>query len=334
MAGPDDRYPAVATHDAATDRPPSAWSGRDDGPGPEHARWHTVMTGWPPEPRLERADAVLIGFASDEGVRRNGGRVGAAEGPEALRGGLASLADPGLALADAGDVVVADGDLEAGQARLGAVVARVLEAGSLPVVLGGGHAVAYGSYRGWAAHLAGRPGERWGVLNIDAHFDLRADELPSSGTPFLQMASAEAAAGRDVRYAVVGISRANNTRVLFDAAAALGVPFLEDDSCTPDAVRAFLTPLLADVDRLHLSIDLDALPACVAPGVSAPAGFGIGLDAVRAAVRAVAASGKLGLLEVAELNPRFDVDARTARTAARLIDEALRTHAAANARPS
>ncbi len=32
-----------------------------------------------------------------------------------------------------------------------------------------------------------------------------------------------------------------------------------------------------------------------------------------------------GLLEVAELNPRFDVDGRTARTAARLVDEALRS---------
>jgi len=78
------------------------------------------------------------------------------------------------------------------------------------------------------------------------------------------------------------------------------------------------------VDRVHLTLDLDALPAAVAPGVSAPAGFGIPLDAVRAAVRAVAASGRLGLLEVAELNPRFDVDGRTARTAARLVDETLR----------
>ena len=88
--------------------------------------------------------------------------------------------------------------------------------------------------------------------------------------------------------------------------------------------QSFAEEFVARVDRVHLTIDLDALPASVAPGVSAPAGFGISLDSVRAVVRAVVGSGRLGLLEVAELNPSFDVDGRTARTAARLVDLAVR----------
>ena len=293
------------------------WTGRDDGPGPEHARWHSVVRGWVPGEQLHEGAVVLVGFSSDEGVRRNGGRVGAAAGPAALRGALASLGDPGRPVFDAGDVVV-DSDLEGGQARLGAVVGAILDAGGLPVVLGGGHAVAYGSYLGWA----GRPG--WGVLNVDAHFDLRASDRATSGTPFAQMAAGEASAGRDLAYAVAGISRANNTRVLFDAAERLGVEVLLDEDCTPATAGAFAEEFVARVDRVHLTLDLDALPASVAPGVSAPAGFGIGLDCVRAVVRAVVGSGTLGLLEVAELNPSFDVDGRTARTAARLIDLAVR----------
>ena len=324
------------------DRAAVAWSGRDDGPGAQHARWHTVMRPLAAdlaglgdsgssddsggssgsEDSVGSGGVVVLGFASDEGVRRNKGRVGAADGPDALRAALGSLADPGRPLADAGDVVVADGDLEAGQARLGAAVAAVLDAGALPVVLGGGHAVAFGTYLGWAPS-AGR--ERWGVLNIDTHFDLRDDPTPSSGTPFLQAARAEADAGRTLRYGIVGISRANNTAALFETADALGVTYLEDDACDPAAVRAFVADFLADVDRVHLTIDLDALPASVAPGVSAPAGFGIGLDAVRAAVSTVARTGALGILEVAELNPRYDIDARTARVGARLVDEAIRT---------
>ena len=94
------------------------WTGRDDGPGPEHARWHSVVRGWVPGEQLHEGAVVLVGFASDEGVRRNGGRVGAAAGPAALRGALASLGDPGRPVFDAGDVVV-DSDLEGGQARLG-----------------------------------------------------------------------------------------------------------------------------------------------------------------------------------------------------------------------
>ena len=300
------------------DREFAPWSGRGDGPGPEHARWHSVVRGWAPGESLPEGAVVLVGFASDEGVRRNGGRVGAAAGPAVLRQALASLSDPGCPVFDAGDVVVDDGDLEGGQVRLGALVAAVLDAGGLPVVLGGGHAVAYGSYLGWA----GRPG--WGVLNVDAHFDLRVADRATSGTPFAQMAADEASAARDLAYAVAGISRANNTRVLFDAAERLGVEVLLDEDCTPATAGAVAEEFVARVDRVHLTIDLDALPASVAPGVSAPAGFGISLDSVRAVVRAVVGSGRLGLLEVAELNPSFDVDGRTARTAARLVDLAVR----------
>lgn len=265
---------------------------------------------------------VLVGFASDEGVRRNHGRTGAADGPASIRATLASLSDPGLRLFDAGDVVVEDGELEAAQVRLGGVVRGIREAGLLPVVLGGGHEVAFGSYLGWAG------GDGWGILNLDAHFDLREPgpgaASGTSGTPFRQAAAAEGIAGRGLPYAVVGLSRANNTRVLFDTADSLHTTYLIDEACDPESVRRFVRGFLTRVDRVHLSLDLDVLPAAVAPGVSAPAGFGIGLDAVRAAMVAVAASGKLGLLEVAELNPRFDVDARTARTAARLVDEVVR----------
>ena len=100
--------------------PPQPWTGRIDGDGPEHARWHstiqplhmhdapgTVAPGstLPPgsgapgaeepglvEPGVVEPGTVLLGFASDEGVRRNQGRVGAAEGPQKLREMLASMA--------------------------------------------------------------------------------------------------------------------------------------------------------------------------------------------------------------------------------------------------
>ena len=59
---------------------PFAWSGRSDGDGLAHRRFWGVVA----EPGSGRpADAALVGFASDEGVRRNRGRVGAADGPAA-----------------------------------------------------------------------------------------------------------------------------------------------------------------------------------------------------------------------------------------------------------
>jgi formiminoglutamase len=161
------------------------------------------------------------------------------------------------------------------------------------------------------------------VLNLDAHFDLRDEAAPSSGTPFLQMARAEAAAGRDLKYAVVGISEPNNTPALFDTAHRLGAEYLLDEDCTPDAVHTFVADFLADIDVLYLTIDLDVLPASVAPGVSAPAAFGVPLPVISAVCRQAAASGKLLHADVAELNPALDLDNRTARLAARLVNTLL-----------
>ena len=311
------------------DVPPQPWTGRFDGDGAEHRRWWQAVTPYAPpaSPAASPAGArpaVILGFSSDEGVRRNKGRTGAAAAPAAIRAALGPLAfHLGRDVLDAGDVTVRDESLEAGQARAGLAISRLIDAGQLPVVLGGGHETAFASYLGVAGSAAVRDGLRVGVLNLDAHFDLRDEPVPSSGTPFLQMARAEAAAGRELKYAVVGISEPNNTRALFRTADELGVDYLLDEDCSAEAAQAFVAAFLAQVDALYLTIDLDVLPASVAPGVSAPAAYGVPLPVISAVCRQVAASGKLLHLDVAELNPEFDIDARTAKVAARLVNTLL-----------
>ncbi len=301
------------------------WTGRIDGDGPEHARWHQLVRADEPAGR----HIALLGFASDEGVRRNEGRVGAAKGPVALRRALSSMAlhgdlgDGTVAIHDVGDVVVDGEDLEGGQDILGERVASALdrEGNALTVVLGGGHETAWGSYLGLAA--ATYPGQRFGVLNLDAHFDLRDADRPSSGTPFLQMARAREAAGLPFCYGVVGISEHSNTRALFERADSLGVDYLLDVDCSAERVTDFVANFAAGLDVLYLTVDLDVLPASVAPGVSAPAALGLDPCLVVAAVRAAAGTGKLRLMDVVELNPRLDVDDRTARIGARLVADAV-----------
>lgn len=316
----------------ATDAAPTPWTGRDDGPGPQHLRWHNAIV--PLSDAVESDANVVVGFSSDAGVRRNKGRPGAAGGPRALRtalGGMA-LSSP-TALADAGDVVVTgDADLEDGQRRLGAVVTGLLDDGHFVTVLGGGHEVAFGSYLGVSDSTVS-DGKRLGILNLDAHFDLRSAPQPSSGTPFLQIAERETAAGRDFRYAIVGISQPGNTTALFDTADRLGVRYLLDDDCgiaDVTGVEKFVRDFLSELDVLYLTIDLDVLPAGVAPGVSAPAALGVALEVISRVCDVVADSGKLVLLDVAELNPELDIDNRTARTAARLIHRVVTRRATTN----
>jgi formiminoglutamase len=305
----------------------SRWHGRvDDVEGPRALRWHQVIQalgdGSPP-------GSALLGFACDEGVARNQGRAGAVEGPLALRRALANLAWHAARPAwDAGDVLVEEEALEDAQAELGAHVARLLGGGHLPLVVGGGHEAAYGSFLGLAAHLgqAGAAVPAIGLVNLDAHLDLRAGRA-SSGTPFRQIAEACAARGWPFRYLCLGVDEASNTTALLDTAARLGAQWRRDRDCTParlGEVRAALGGFLAGLDAVHLTVDLDGLPSAVAPGVSAPAARGVALEVVEAVVDDVVASGRLRLFEVAELCPRLDVDGRTARVAARLIDQVAR----------
>ncbi len=313
---------------------PTRWQGRLDAEeGPRARRWHQEV-----RPLVAGAapGVALLGFACDEGVRRNQGRVGAAEGPPALRRALAGLAwHGGRPVHDAGDVLVDEEALEEAQAELGAHVARLLGEGHLPVVLGGGHEVAYGSFLGLASHLSGAPGAssrppRLGVINLDAHLDLRAGRA-SSGTPFRQIAEGCAARGWPFRYLCLGVDEAANTAALLDTAARLGAAFRRDRDCGAGRhaeVRGALAAFLELVDGVHLTVDLDALPGAVAPGVSAPAARGLPLEVAEAVVDDVLASGKLALFEVAELCPRLDEDGRTARVAARLVDQVARGAAA------
>lgn len=297
------------------------WTGRiDTADGPAARRWHQLV-----RPAAAAASRVaLAGFACDEGVRRNLGRTGAAEGPAALRRALAPLAAHRVqAVDDLGDVVCAGDALEAAQAEFGALAAAAIGAGSLPIGLGGGHEIAYASWLGLREALDRRQDRQpVAVINLDAHFDLRADPRPSSGTPFRQILEDAPAGGRRVDYLCLGVSRFANTAALFERARSLGVRHWLDEELAAGHFEAARDELVAAVGRaghVYLTVCLDVFPAYAAPGVSAPAALGVAPALVERLVEVVAASGRLRIADVAELNPRHDVDARTARLAARLV---------------
>jgi formiminoglutamase len=187
-----------------------------------------------------------------------------------------------------------------------------------PLTLGGGHEVAFGAFAGLAARLAGERSPRIGIVNFDAHFDLRRADRANSGTPFLQIAEDCRQRGWPFHYACIGVSRYANTRALFERAGELGVQWVADEDV--EATASFrLDKFLGAVDHAYLTFCLDVLPAQVAPGVSAPAARGVPLALVEPLVDAVLRSGKLRLADIAEMNPRFDDDGRTAAVAARLV---------------
>ncbi|MCH8550756.1 MAG: formimidoylglutamase [Natronospirillum sp.] len=300
----------------------TVWTGRMD-QQPDSERWHQQVKPWQ---HNASPGFALLGFASDEGVRRNQGRIGAAAGPAAIRRALASLAvHDSRPLYDAGDVVCANGDLPGAHERLASSVAQLLDSGQKPMVMGGGHEIAFGTWSGLARHLGSNTDRtpRIGIINFDAHFDLRPlSEAPSSGTPFSQIAEQCRQRGWPFHYACLGVSRAANTRALFNRADELGVVYREDQTMTQSTLpelHSLLDDFMADCDALYLTLCLDVFPAAQVPGVSAPAARGVALDLIEPLLRQIARSGCLAAADIAELNPDYDIDQRSARVAARCL---------------
>lgn len=293
----------------------SVWTGRDDtaGEGATASRWHQHVRPYNGQTNL---GIVLSGFACDVGVARNNGRIGAAGGPGAIRTALANLAwHQSQQVYDAGNVTCESTDLETAQEQLAVRIATWVQAGQRPITLGGGHETAWGTMQGL---FRARPNSIIGLVNIDAHFDLREAACPNSGTPFAQAA----ACCRPFRYFCLGIAEPANTKALFDRAKSLGVQWrldveLHSDQLGPelDRIRNFVD----GCDFVYLSLDLDVLPHSIMPAVSAPAARGVPLDIVERLAAEVVGSGKLLAVDVVEFNPRFDADGLAARTAAALV---------------
>ncbi|EAR57685.1 formimidoylglutamase [Photobacterium sp. SKA34] len=317
----------------------SSWQGRiDPEDGDNGMRFHQKVQ---PADTENEPGVTLLGFACDEGVFRNKGRMGARGGPSEIRKALANMAwHHRLPIYDGGDTHCDNHDLTKAQKSLADNITQALHQQHFPLTMGGGHEVAWASFQGLANHLIqigiSIP-PRIGIINFDAHFDLRTpsgDSLTgSSGTPFAQIAEFCASQNWPFNYACLGVSRTSNTQALFNKADELNVLTVEDHQLHPTSLQSIqgsLATFIEQCDHLYLTIDMDVFPAATAPGVSAPAAHGVDYPMVEALLKPILnaksehGNSKLRLADIAEYNPRYDIDGHTSRLAARLIWTILR----------
>lgn len=295
---------------------PQIWQGRDDSAEATNAK-RIFQTIQQPEAFSPAPSGIgLIGFECDEGVKRNHGRPGAVQAPDTLRRALANMASHQghERLVDMGSIYLKGTDLEAAQRALSDAVVQCQQSGMRTLVFGGGHETAWAHGRGV---LDAFPNERVTIINLDAHLDLRKADQATSGTPFRQLANYCDERGREFQYACFGVSRASNTLALWDEAERLNVTLVEDLHFRRDALPS-LEKVLAQADRVYLTIDLDVLPAGEMPAVSAPAALGIPALDLMPVIERICRSGKLQAADLVEFNPQYDRDGQGAKLAARL----------------
>lgn len=279
-------------------------------------------------PQTSKRTYGLIGFCCDEGVRRNLGRIGAFEGPNALRQSLAKLPvhNGNFDLYDFGDVICENGDLEFSQCALGDIVEILILQGITPIVIGGGHEVAFGHYQGIVKSF---PQKKLGIINFDAHLDMRpmlTNNQGSSGTPFLQMAWHSTQSGRNFDYNCIGVQKTGNLPQLFTTARKYNVNTIHAEELHQTESKnffPFIDRIIEENDHLYMTICLDVFSSAYAPGVSAIQPLGLSPWQVIPLVRKLMNSGKVVSYDIAELNPRYDTDDRTAKLAANLIYDIL-----------
>ena len=270
----------------------------------------------------ERPRCVLIGFPTDVGVRRNGGRAGAAEGPRAIREFLYRLtANDGSRLSsllahtrDLGDVITSE-MLDDDQRVLGDIIAPHILHETFIIVLGGGHETAFGHYLGHARSVS--PVR---ILNWDAHTDVRSRVAAGghSGSPFRQ--AIEHAGLAPTRYSVAGLQPHAVASAHEKWVVAHEGRCVWRNEIGVQAIR----PLYESEKPTMVSFDLDAVDQAFAPGVSAPSTGGLSVAEWLAAAEAAGQSPGVRSCDVVELSPPLDRDGQTARLAALTVWHVLR----------
>ena len=274
-----------------------------------------IERGIPP-----RKGVVLLGFADDRAIVNGRGRPGAALGPTEARRFLARLT-PGdrgelerLAIGDMGDAVPS-GSIDEVHAVVEEAALEALQADACVVLVGGGHDGAFASH---SALLGAVPG-RVSAVNFDAHLDVRPlrEGKITSGTPFRRLADRW---GRRYGLCEFGIQPQHNARAhrLFCEEQGFSVVTLLQ-ARENGVVASFERALAQDGDALAVSLDLDAVEAASAPGVSAPCPDGFSAAELFACARAAGSDPRVRVLDVMELSPPLDQDGRTARLAAMAI---------------
>ncbi|HKK73697.1 MAG TPA: formimidoylglutamase [Saprospiraceae bacterium] len=302
------------------------WTGRPTNPEISIQYWYQAVqladlrqSIWP------EADIGLLGYACDEGVRRNQGRTGAAQGPESIRRQLAKIAFhlSGKKVVDFGNIQPVNEKMEETQEYFAQGVFQLLHKQIFPIGLGGGHDIAYAHVSGLLNYLKQKQAKAsLGVINLDAHFDLRPVKgRGNSGTPFYQLLSEW---DSQLGYLPIGIQAAANPPQLFAIARQQKVPFIKAEECQMSSLPSVLKKVadfIQSYDYIYLSIDLDGFSSAFAPGVSAPSVMGFTPYFAQEIISAIIPSGKLISCDIAELNPKFDRDQQTAQLAARLINK-------------
>jgi formiminoglutamase len=263
-------------------------------------------------------DWAIIGLPDDRGVALNGGRIGAALGPAAIRKWFYRLVPPcDVALADLGDMEMTD-DLHADHDRAAEAIAIALGSASRVAILGGGHDW------GFAPIAALMQGGSVGFVNFDAHLDVRPSKAHHSGTSYWRALEAGVKGENAAWFGVQSASTAEAHRQYVEAHGGC-ISWADGPSDDRDCITLMLEGHSENqYDYLDVSLDMDVIAMADAPGVSAPQPLGLQAYDLFSMLSTALSLSHVRTFGIYETAPPLDLPGEpTSRLAARCLWEAL-----------
>jgi arginase len=270
-------------------------------------------------------------------------------GPEALRVARLGerLARRGMHVVDRGNVA---GPLNPwlpptdGYRHLGEVVAwntsvheafyAELSVGNLPIMLGGDHCLAIGSISAVSRYCRDA-GKKLRVLWLDAHADFNTSQITPSGNIHGMPVACLCGYGPDELTHIGGTMPATTPDVFRQIGIRsvdegekrfvheVGIDIYDMRYIDEIGLKAAMEEALAGVDQdthLHVSFDVDFLDPSIAPGVGTTVRGGPGYREAQLCMEMIADTGRVGSLDIVELNPAFDKRNQTAKLAVDLVE--------------
>lgn len=271
------------------------------------------------------ANAIVAGYPDDDGIRLNGGRPGAHEGPDAIRKVFYKMTPPldfqgELSIHDQGNLNIANTSLEERHKYALINTKKNLSHDLRVITLGGGHDYGYPDSMAFHETYQNQPHV---IINFDAHLDVRPVENSQfhSGTPFFRLLSEKKS--DHLNFFEVGIQKHCNSKTHYNWAAqhARGIYFAEKSqldwlSLSQDLQNFKGAPLF-------VSFDIDCLRSSEAPGCSQSWPSGLKLAQVLDFFNFLEKTFTWRMLGIYEVSPPLEKDNLTAKAASLLMSQFL-----------
>lgn len=278
---------------------------------------------------MATADNLLWGYPDDEGIQLSGGRLGAAEGPLAIRKLFYKLTLPLDApspggIFDVGQLKLQDLDVQIPQAsrhqRAREFAVQATQSGKLWAALGGGHDYGYSDGSGFVQAILDK-GLRPLILNFDAHLDVRPlDRGLTSGTPFFRIL--EEFQGK-FDFFEIGIQPHCNAQAHANYVRKMGGKIISLAGLRIQGARETLVQALTPFHGrpTFLSVDIDVFASDQAPGCSQSWPGGLTAQEFFPAFAWLLQNLQIQGLGIYEVSPPLDLGLQTQRLGALILYE-------------